>query len=118
MVLTKRRERQNRAVSGRMRRQMTGSPLPRKDLTMLDENESDEIVFEATSCAIYVQKTQVIVLHELPHQGDRARTAPQFFPRSVHTPRFRHTRDRSQHPQKALAVPYMKHTMSGIEPQK
>ena len=57
MVVTKRRERQNQAVSGRVRphmwRQMTGSPLPRKDLTMPDENESDEIAFEAASCAVY-----------------------------------------------------------------
>ena len=47
---------------------MTGSPLPRKDLTMLDENESDEIVFEATSCTICVQKTQGIAFRA-PSRG-------------------------------------------------
>jgi hypothetical protein len=43
---------------------------------MLDENESDEIAFEASSCAIYVQKTQVIVFRA-PHRNGSSVFSPE-----------------------------------------
>ena len=52
-----------------MWRQMTGSPLPRKGFTMPDEGESDGIAFEATSCAVCVQETQLIVFRDPSLKG-------------------------------------------------
>ena len=120
MALAKRRERQNRAVFGRMRshvwRQMTGSPLPRKGLAMLHENESDETAFEATSCNDI----------RLEDPGDRVPSSIKgiarerlldFFPGVCRLHVSGTTGVEASCP-RALAMPYMKHTMSGIEPQK
>lgn len=71
-----------------------------------DESESGEIVFEANSCTICVQKTHLVVCQS--SYGDRMRTTPRILPRSAHTPRFRHGRGRSQ-PQRPGKAVYETH---------
>ena len=51
---------------------------------MLDENESDEIAFEATSCTIYVQKTQGIVFRA-PLRGSHETGSSILSPESADT---------------------------------